>query len=650
MSNKNIFIILTICLCVGAVYYLSTNKDKLDEISSLITNSTTSNVAFDTSSQGDLDADSLINNLNSQMLLVGMINPRNIDPAVDQFQTLKEKFTKTKLWTKLDLDSMIASQIGDTSAKAPVAAMPKSTAELFDLIRNEWKGIKEVLFAASRSTSPIEGPADEPINFPKLLLAMNFSDPATQNRVKGIVSSQIPNGSSTFTQDALTIERSKDNPDHYDVSIKSPFGAPLIGSIEFSGSQGFVTFGTKQKSDFFTTAAGGSSDSTPLTKSDIWKQANSSILPQSGSFVFLDVKGVAAVSKEIEKAVNFGEEANPTTTQLVDETFKDFGGAGFASSFNDGFKLRACGAISDSDIASRYRAMLNWAQADKGTDSVSPNLITSQTVFATSISGHFIQAYLDNALSMAKVASFDELKKNGEKFSPETKRIIENYLALNKLLKANPIRNINLVFNAPQTLGIGSVMAGAPPVDTNVLIEFKNSMTPANFSKLFNKVVMLFMADSQLAELPSAKVVQASEGGLTGDVIQLSMGAKDQYFGGAISESGFLFGNTQNSLIEAKQTIQKPSSILSDEVLNSRGLKDLRSTAGVTTFFSSTPLVQLLHKLAPEALTMAPPEMGLKIEDVKEVLDLLNVTLYGVQNSSQASEDVYCTEMRKIAI
>lgn len=646
MSNKNIFLILALCVSVGAVYYLSNNKEKLNEISDIFTKASSSKITFDTTSQGDVDADSLIKTLNSQMLMVGMINPRNIDPAVNQFQSFREKFTKTKLWTKLNLDAMIASQIGESSG--PVAGMPTSPAEFFELVRNEWKGIKEVVLAVSRTTTPIEGPTDDPINFPKILLALNFGDQSTQNRIKEIVSSQIPKGENTLTQDALTLVRSKENPDHYDVSVKSPFGAPLFGSIEFSGSQGFVTFGTKQKADFFTSKAGGSSDAAPLVDSEVWQQAQVSILPQSGSLVFLDVKGVTDVSKDIQKAVSLGEDPN-FQGSFVDQTLNEFGTVGFSSNFSDGVKFRACGSTTNPESTSRYRAMLNWSKADNGSETSASNLITKDTIFSSTISGHFIQAYLDNAISMYKVTSYDELQKSAEKFTPETKRMIENYLVLNKLSKANPIRNISFVINAPQTLGMESIMGGPPPVDSNVLIEFKSAMTPTNFTKLVNKIITLFTADSEDDHIPSAKVAQASEG-LTGEVIQLSDGVAQQFFGAPISENSLLFGKSQASLLESKKKIQQPSTIVSDEALNTKGLKELRSSAGVSSFLSTMPLVQLLHTLAPQALSMAPPEMQLSIEDVKEVLNLLNVQLLGVQNTSQASEEVYCSDMRGVVL
>lgn len=651
MSNKNIFIVLLICLFLGAAYYFTANKGSFTEIASLVSDSSSPVIPLDKSSQGELDPESLIRSLNSQMLLVGMINPRNIDPAVNHFESIKEKFTKTKLWTKLDLDSMISSQMGGdfSSPASSPQGMPKSSTEIFDLIKNEWKGIKEVALAVSSNTSPVDGPADEPINFPKILLAFNFNDEASRNKVKGIVSSQFPKDQNIYTQDALTLERSKENPDLYSITVKSPFGAPLIGSIEFVGNQGLVTFGTKQKGDFFTAKAGGSSEATPLIESEIWKQAEPSILPSAGSFIFADIKGVAKISSEIEKITNVGEDPDAKPV-LATNTFDEIGGVGFSSTFTDGVKLRTCGVINNKDIASRYRAMLNWAQADKDSESASPSLVTNQTVFATSLSGHFIQAYIDNFLSVMNATTLEELKNSGEKHSPETKRTIENYFALNKLLKNNPIRSISIVINAPQAaIGIDSVMGGMPPIDSNVLIEFKNGMTPGNFAKLSTKIITLFLADSGLVDLPSVKVAPAFEG-VTGQVIEVISGAKPQFYGLPISENGILFGNTQKSVLDAKKTIEQPSAVISEEALSTRGLKSLISTAGLSTYLSSIPIVQQLHTLAPEALSMAPKEMQLKIEDVKEVLDLLNFRVFGLQNSSQASEEVYCADMRGIAL
>jgi len=641
MSNKNIAIILATCLCLGALYYLTTKDKPLEQLASSFTSS-----SIEKTPLNDLDADSLIKTLNSQMLMVSMINPRNIDPVINQFQTIKDKFTKTKLWTKLDLDSMISSQVGVPSE--PVAGMPTTPGEFFELVRKEWSGIKEVTLAVSRTTFPIEGPGDSPINFPKMLLALNFSDQATRNRIHDLVASQIPQGQTTLTTEVFTLEKSKENPDRFDVAIQSPFGAPLVGSIEFGTNQGLVTFGTKQIADFFTASSGGAADATPLTDSASWHEAQPSILPKSGSFVYADVKGLAEISKGIQKSLNFGGESDASTF-LASDTLNGFGTVGFSSNFADGVKLRGCALIKNSDTASNYRAMLNWAQADKGTDKISSKLISQQTVFAADISGHFLQAYLDNLVAMTKVASFEELQKNGEKYTPELKRMIENYLALSKLLKANPIKNISVVLNAPQTLGMETIMQGSPPVDSNLLIEFRSAMTPANFSKLMNKIVMLFMADSGLAELPSAKVIPAPQG-LTGEVIALSSGPTQEMIGAPISESSFLFAKEASSINSAKAQLQQPAPMISEEALSARGLGGLRNSADASWYLSTVSIVQLLHSLAPNALTMAPPEMKLTVEDANELLNLLNVKLYSMQNSSQASEDVYCTELKGIAL
>jgi hypothetical protein len=175
----------------------------------------------------------------------------------------------------------------------------------------------------------------------------------------------------------------------------------------------------------------------------------------------------------------------------------------------------------------------------------------------------------------------------------------------------------------------------------------------ADIAQMLNDAAVLLAGDSGMVQLPVA-VVEPGTPGPDGqipfkEVIRVNLGG-NELVGSVFSEKILVLGKDFLALQALKKQLESGASLINETVLSARALGGKAATSDFYAVLSTEPLLELARSFIPMGLMMAPPDMQIGMPDVDEVLKILTVRLFAVQNGFKAAEGLYCSEGHGVAL
>lgn len=666
MNNKSLYVLIAILLvgAVAAATYLTLSQPGQSSpspasgvVSSIGGPAVSSAYPFQNLPHDDLAKDDLVRTLSDNVIGLVIASPRNFDSFVTFLDGIRAKFAQTKLWQKFNVDQLLTAVMEKKLEGQETARLPASPKEVAALLHDQWAKIDQIAYAVSKNTF-----TPEPnVTIPQMLLVVNFHGEAARADVSKLVEGTLA-GAPSITMNQLTLTKNSGTADSYSFTVDDKQGHRVDGTLEFQGTRALLMVGTKNPGDFFAREGGAL-----LTTSPRWSGLSYGVLPAAGVTLYVNIQAVfgmleqhlALMSTELGKAgITQKDVADLKVMQELEDMVLSF-------SASDGLRTRSCARISKSSpLSAAYKAQFSKATADRGKEDPFTQLVGARSVFALTVSGAAIELYLQSLQSLKATpqrtapsaqSSSGQGSPSGQgaaDTSDEWKRFNQNLAALSKLTRKNPIRMVGVVVNAPQPEALATLIqpaaTGKPPLpDFNLYIEFKNGTTSDDFAALLNDVATLLLGDSGLITLPIAKLVPAPE---SGEVIEITLAPEKQVFAAAISSNAIAVGKDAAAVATAKAALQQPATVLTDSALGARQLTGLSSWSDSYALIQTSPLIDIALSFAPMGLMMAPPQYQITMPDIEEAANLLRLKLYGIQNTAEAADNVFCSDSRAVAL
>lgn len=608
--NKKLLIILGTVTVVIGLAFLFCGNGKLCTLRELVP---IAPVAFQPQSS--------LKTLRDDLLLVSWVSPRNLDPAIQWLQSLRDSLRKSKIWNSFEVEKHFLDNFekGFNASNDPAQNKLPQFSEFLTLVQDLWWATSEILIAVSGETVKLAGQLD----FTPGLVEMVLTKKEPIQKLMQMVDTQLLNGQEEFKNDDFSIRKGGIGKP-YTIHLVGLEGSDTIGAILFSEQTIQLTIGVENSSSLQAKDQTKSFGASPK-----WKGIQESILPKSAFALYLEPKAVTTLMTKISGLTALAADGQTNeiarAQEMISKTFGEL-----TSQLSSGAAYRALEGkscvtvVSGSTLETFYN---QWLEAKKNSSGKHrfTKLIGERTIVAGNL---FLGGSLVMIDYLKKFYGFD----SKESQAPEFAMIEQVITKMEPIVKKLAIEDVGILINSP---------FGSPMPEGGILLGGSVLEGKALFGEVETVLKDLLVQLDPEGTTVTVKSLASQSGK---DLLQL-IPADGQFsvYGGVIDGHSFLFGLSENFIEEAEKTMATETGYF-DNLSSALG-KGISHLKGSDYFWyvNTQPAFQMLKPFIPMVLAQKP-DAGIELADIDQFLQIFTGGVLMSQKSFKESTDRTCTE------
>lgn len=566
---------------------------------------------------------SSLKTLRDDLLLVSWVSPRNLDPAIQWLQSLRDNLRKSKIWNSFEVEKHFLDNFekgfnagaGDDSAENRLPQFQ----EFLSIVQDLWWATDEILIAVSGETIKLGGELD----FTPGLVELVITKQEPIKKLMQLVDTHLLSGQEEFKNDDFSIRKGGIGKP-YTIHLAHLESTETIGALLFNERSVQLTIGTENVGALQAKDQAKSFGASPK-----WKGIQEALLPKSAFAFYLEPKVITTLMTKIAGLAALTPDGQTSdiarAQEMISKTFGDL-----TSQLSSGAAYRALegktcvSVVSGSPLETLYNQWLGAKNKSSGKHRFT-KLIGERTIVAGEL-------FLGGSLVMIDYLKHFYGFDSSDSSSPEFAMIEQAIAKIEPIVKKLAIEDIGVLVNSPfgSPIPEGGMLLGGSVLEGKTL-----------FAEV-ETVVKDILA--QLDPSGSAVTVKSLTSQSGKDLIQLTpTDGQFAVYGGVVDSHSFLFGLSEN-FIEEGERLMAAEDAYFDSLASALG-KGISLLKGSDYFWyvNTQPAFQMLKPFIPMVLAQKP-DAAIELADIDQFLQIFTGGVLMSQKSFKESTDRTCTE------